>query len=94
MRGRNHDEHAGFSHGEAAETVYESHAVNAELGPCAVGDFVHLLQRHFLIGFVIEMERLAATRVIADDAVEDDNGAIFGTLGELNQGFGVDGIAG
>ena len=35
------------------------------------------LQRHFLIGFVVEVKRLAAAAVIAHHAIENDEGAVF-----------------
>ena len=41
-------------------------------------DFAHFGERHRFVGFVFEIESAAAFEIVADKAVEDDDGAIFG----------------
>src|SRR5260370_8890949 len=41
---------------------------------------LHLLQRHFFVGFVVEVESLAAAGLVANYAFENDGGTIFSAL--------------
>src|ERR1700722_12073541 len=75
------DQHTRFAHCEAAETVDEGHMAHCESLPRFSGKLAQLAQRHLFIGLVIQMQRLTTARVIAHDAIEDDDRAIFALFG-------------
>ena len=52
----------------------------------------HLGEGHLLVGFVDEIESAAAAGVVAHHAVEDDDGAVFGTFEAGDDGVGVDAV--
>src|SRR5260370_36652143 len=54
---------------------------------------LHLLQRHFFVGFVVEVESLAAAGLVANYAFENDGGTIFSALDCGECLGGVDWIA-
>ena len=94
MGGSDDDEHAGFADLEAAEAMDDGDVANAELSARLGGQFAHLLDGHLFVGFVVEVEGLAAAGVVAHDAVEDDDGAVFAAFGRGNELGRVDGFAG
>ena len=63
---------------QAAEPMGDGNAVDGELRAGGGGNFVHLGNRHGLVGFVVEVERAAIVGLIADAAVEGDDGAVGG----------------
>src|ERR1700730_11886657 len=67
--------------------------VNGEFFMNLVTDFVDLGQSHGFVGFVVEIERAAAVRVVADAAIEGDHGTVFGGADVSDQGRRVDGLA-
>jgi hypothetical protein len=93
MRGADGDEDAGFANFQAAEAVGDGDTVDGEFFVDLGADFVDLGEGHGFVGFVVEIERGAAVRVVANAAVEGDDRAVFGGADVANQGRGVDGLA-
>ena len=93
MRGADGDKHAGFSDFEAAKAVDDGHPMDAELFVELRGDFSHFGQGHGFVGLVIEVERGAAVGLIADEAIEGDDGAVFGSAHMTDERAWVDGLA-
>ena len=60
---------------------------HAEAGAGFGGQLAHLLRGHLFVGFVVEMQGLAAARVVAHNAVEDHHRAVFALLGRGDQSF-------
>src|SRR5665213_2104915 len=60
-----------------AKAMNKGHMPHCEFRKGLLGQLVHLLQRHLFIGFVIEVERAAAARVVAHDTVEDYDSAVL-----------------
>ena len=55
-------------------------ARTAKRSRASAGQTFHLFQRHSFVGFVVEVKRAAATRVVAHDTFENYGGAIFGAF--------------
>ena len=75
---------------QAAETMDDGDVADAESVAGLARELVHLSQRHLFVGFVVKVEGLAAAGVVADDAVEDDDGAVLAVLGGGDEWGGVD----
>src|ERR1022692_481773 len=58
-----------------------------------IGQRLHLLQCHLFVGFVVEIEGLAAARLVADHALKDKRGAIFSALEARNSSLRCNGLA-
>src|SRR5882762_14005 len=93
MSRRYNDEDAGFADLQASEAMDYFHIADFEFGQGLEGKFLHFLERHGLVGFILQVQRLATASVVADDALEDGGGAVFGTLEDIGDGCGVDGVA-
>ncbi len=93
MRCADGDEDAGFADFEPAEAVGDSDAINGEERVKRGGDFAHFLEGHGFVGFVFEIERFATVGLVADAAVEGDDGAVFGLAHVANEGISGDGFA-
>ena len=76
MGGGDRDEDAGFANGEAAEAMDDCDVADGEVLDGLGAEEVHLLQRHLLVGFVVEVQRAAAAGIVANDAVEDADGSV------------------
>ncbi len=87
------DEDAGFADFETAEAMNDCHAVNGEFFVELGGDLMHFGEGHGFVRFVVEIERGPIVGLIADEAVEGDDGAVFGGADLANEGGHVDGIA-
>ncbi len=70
----------------------DGHAMNGEFFVELGGDFSHFGEGHGFVGFVVEIERGAIVGLIADEAVEGDDGAIFGSADVADEGGHVDGV--
>lgn len=77
MRGTDGDEDAGLADFEAAEAVNDGEPVDGEGFAHVVANFAHFDERHRLVGFVFEIKRTFAARMIANDAFKHGNGAVF-----------------
>jgi hypothetical protein len=77
MRCADGDEDACFADVEAAEAMDDGDAMDWKLGVHLGGDFADLGEGHGLVGFVVEVERGATVRLVANAAVEGDDGAVF-----------------
>ena len=78
MRGADGDEDGSLADFDAAEAMDDGDAMDGEFLAHLRTDFADFGERHFFIGFVFEIERGAAAEIIAREAVEDDQRAIFG----------------
>src|SRR5262249_12322883 len=87
------DEHAGFANFEAAEPMRHGNTVDGEERMQRSGNFLHFFQGHRLVCFVFEIQRRATVRVIADAAVEGDDGAIMGKADVAGERAGRNGAA-
>ena len=87
------NEHAGLTDFEAPEAVDHGDAMDAvffvELG----ANFAHFGEGHGIVGFVVEVESGAIVRLVADETVEGDDGAVFGGAHVAGQRGHVDGLA-
>ena len=87
------DEDASFTDFETAEAMDDGNAVNGEFFVQLGRDFSHFGEGHGFVSFVVEIERGAIVGLIADEAVEGDDGAVFGSTDVGDQSGHVDGIA-
>ena len=79
MRGADRDEDAGLANFEPAEPMHDGDAVDGEFRVNFGGDFSDFRERHRFVGFVVEIERAPAVRMVAHAAVEGDDGTVFGS---------------
>jgi hypothetical protein len=86
------DEDAGFADFEAAETMDDGDAVDFVFFVEKGGDFAHFGEGHGFVGFVVEVERGAIVGLIADEAVESDDGAVFGGADVADEHGEVNGL--
>ena len=93
VRGADGDKHAGFADCEAAKAVDDGHTVDAVLFVKLSSDFAHLGEGHGLVRFIIEVKRAAIMRLIADEAVEGDDGAVLRRAQVNDERAGVDRLA-
>lgn len=77
MRSAYRNIHAGFSNFESAETVNQGDAMDGKVNVDVGGDLLNLGESHGLVCFVLEVERATIFGMVADEAVKDNNGAIF-----------------
>src|SRR4029077_8943762 len=80
MGGADGDEPAGVADFQATEAVDDGEAMNFELLANLSADFAHLGVGHGFVSFVLEVERALAVEIVADEAVEDHHGAVFGSF--------------
>ncbi len=71
----------------------DSNAVNCEFFVQLGRDLPHFSEGHGFVSFVVEIERAPSVRLIADEAVKRDDGAVFGSANFADKGGHVDGIA-
>jgi len=93
VRGADGNEHARFSNFEAAETVDDCDAVDGIFFMELLANFAHLGERHRFVGFVIEVESGSIVRLIADKAVEGNDGTVCRPAHMLDQGGWLNGFA-
>lgn len=94
MRCADGDEYAGFANFQTAEAMRDGDAMNCKILVEMGGDFRHFEQRHGFVRFVVKVQCGAVMRLVADKAVERDDGTVLrGTnvTGELRR---IQGIAG
>jgi hypothetical protein len=94
VRGGDGNDDGGFADVEAAEAMDDGEIADGVVGEGLSGEAVHLREGHFFIGLVEKMEGAAATAVVADDAIEEDDGSVFAALEEAGNGGWIDGVVG
>src|SRR4030095_14166784 len=72
----NRYKHAGFTNLQAAQAVDQGDVIDGIACMKLLSDLPHLGQGHRLVGFVFEVQRRAAMRVVADTTIEGSNGAV------------------
>lgn len=87
------NEYAGFTDLEASEAVDHGDAMDAIFFVELNADFAHFGEGHGFVGFVIQVKSRTIVRLIADETVESDDGAIFGRAHVMGQRGHVDGLA-
>jgi hypothetical protein len=87
------DEDAGLADFESAEAMRDGDAIDCELCVNVGGDFAQLRERHRFVGFVIKVERAAAVGIVADAAVEGDDGAVGIGADVADERSGIDRMA-
>src|SRR5450432_1266836 len=90
---RHSNKNAGFANLQATQSMDQSYIPDLKVGQGLKSKFLHLLERHGFVGFVVEVESLAASSVVADDALEDRSRAIFGTLQDIGDSHAVNWFA-
>ncbi len=68
-------------------------AINSEERVKRGGDFAHFLKGHGFVGLVFEVESLAAVGLIANAAVEGDDGAVVGLADVFDESASAYGFA-
>jgi len=76
MGSADRDEHAGFADFEAAEAMNDHHAVDGKRFVNQLADLAHLLQRHRSVGFVFKVVGRPPVGLVADKAVESNDGPV------------------
>src|ERR1035437_5973324 len=94
MGRRDDDQDAGLAHVKLSQPVDHRHVAHTKAGNGVVSQGVHLLHGHLLVGFVVEVQGLAAARMVAHNAVEHHHRAVFSALDGGDKFVGVDGLAG
>ncbi len=87
------DEDAGLADFETAEAMNDGHSVNGEFFVELGRDFSHFGKGHGFVSFVVEIECGPTMGLIADETVEGDDGAVFGSTDFADEGGHVDGVA-
>src|SRR5579863_7654667 len=62
------DDDTGLTDLKTAKAVNDRDLADAKPVARLAHDFVELAKGHFLVGLIVQMERLAATRIVANDA--------------------------
>ncbi len=93
VRCTNGDKDAGFADFEASKPVDDGDAMDCKFFVEVSANLAHLVERHGLVRFIVEIKRGAIVRLIADEAVEGDNSAVRGCADVANQRSGIDSIA-
>src|SRR6266446_931289 len=91
--GADDDEDAGFADLEAAEAVDHGDAMDAVFFVELRADFAHFGEGHGFVGFVVEVKGWAIVGLVADETVEDDDGAVFGRAHVAGERGHVDRLA-
>lgn len=92
MRGRDGNDNGGFANVEAAETMDNGDVADGIVGKSLGSEAPHLIEGHFLIGFVEKMQGASATAVVANDAIEEDDGSVFAMFEKAGNGRRIDGV--
>ena len=93
MRSADSDKDAGFANLEAAQAVNDGDAMNAVFFVKLSGDPSHFCEGHGLVGFVFEIQRGAIVRLIADEAIEGNDGAVFRCAHMIDQRMRINRLA-
>ena len=93
MRGADGYKNARFANLEPAEAVNNCGAVDGELFVKLLADFAHFSEGHRFVRFVIEIESGSIVRLVADETVECDDGAVRGSANVANKSCRIDGFA-
>src|SRR4030095_13704507 len=54
------------------------------------GEFLHLLQGHLFVGFVVKIERSTSSRIVSDYSVKNDGSAVLRLFQPFQYGLLVD----
>jgi len=92
MRGADGDEDARFADLEPAEAVNDGDTMDRKSRVHLGGDFADFSESHRLVRFVVEVERWASVRLIANATVEGNDGAVFTGADVADEGSRVDGL--
>src|SRR5882672_598113 len=93
MRSADGDENASFADFQAAEAMHNSDEVNGEFLVQLGRDFSNFGEGHGFVGFVVEIESGEIVGLIADETVEGDDRAVFGSADFADESGHVDGPA-
>jgi hypothetical protein len=93
VRRADSNEDAGFGDFEAAEAVHHGHAMDAVFFVELSADFAHFGEGHGFVSFVVEVKSGAVVGLVADEAVESDDGAVLGSADVAGQRGHVDRLA-
>src|SRR6266852_2992025 len=77
VRGADGDKHAGLADFQPAQAVSDGDAVDGEFFMDVGTDFADFRKGHGFVGFVFEIQRGPAVRMIAHAAIEGDDSAVF-----------------
>ena len=90
MRRADGDEDARFADLQPAEAVNDGDTMDRKSRVHLGSDFTDFGERHGLVRFIVEVERWAAVRLIANATVEGDHGAVFTGTDVADDGGRVD----
>ena len=90
MRSADGDEDACLPDFEPAEAVDDGHAVDGKLAMELGADLAHLGKRHGFVSLIFEKQGAAAGRVVADAAIEGDDGAVVIGADETRESRWID----
>ena len=93
VRRSHHDQHARLANLQPPQPVDDRRASHRKTRPRLCRQRFHLLQRHRLIGFIIEIERAPPTRVVPHHAVENHRRAILRPLQPPNHSLRINPLA-
>src|SRR5581483_11186967 len=77
MRGCDRNQDTALPHFKLSQPMHEQHIAYGETFSGLLRQGAHLLQRHFFIGFIKQVQRPPSARVVAHDSVEDHDGPVF-----------------
>ncbi len=86
------NENTGFTDLETTKAMNEDEIADGKIRKSPGGKHLHLGKRHVRIGVVKKVKGAAALAVVADDAVEEDNGSVFAAPKRLSARSYVDGV--
>jgi len=92
VRRGDHDGDASLADLETAETVHEGDVADGKLRQRLLRQQIHLLESHFWVGFVIQVECPAAASMVADYTFESYGSTVVRVLDFFQNGLGVDGM--
>src|SRR5690348_17028943 len=84
MRRTHGDPDAGLADLKPPQAMNNGQAMNGKFGAHLGSDFPHFGQSHRFVGLVVEVKRLAALEIVAHEAVEDYQRAIFRSLESID----------
>src|SRR5581483_5003157 len=75
----NYDQHAGFTNLESSKTVDDCNITNRKCSVGFVREFLHLLEGHGFVCFVVEVERSASAAIVSNNSFKGGDSTVWRT---------------
>src|SRR5208282_4622633 len=93
MSRNNPDQNAGLTDFKPPQAMHNRQIANLKLLHSLLAEGFHLPQSHLFVSLVVEVERLATTRLVAHYTLKNNDGAVFPTLQFCHDAPRIDAVA-